>query len=115
MSYQYTPQYMSRRNQNWSRNQNATRFTSSIKLGPVSHTVLVAIMIAVLGLIYLTQATKSTSYDYEAQKIDAQIADLNSKKADLEIENARLTALENIKNSTVAKEMSKPDSVNYVP
>lgn len=115
MSYHHTALYMSRRNQNWSRNQNNNRFTSSIKLGPVSHTVLVALIIATLGLIYLTQATKSTSYDYEAQKIDAQIADLNNKKSDLEIENARLTALENIKNSMVAKDMSKPESINYVP
>jgi len=115
MSYQYPAQYMNRRNQNWSRNQNTTRFTSSVKLGPVSHTVLVGLMIATFGLIYLTQATKSTSYDYEAQKIDAQIAELNTRKSDLEIENSRLTALENIKNSTVAKEMSKPETINYVP
>jgi len=106
---------MSRRNQNWSRNQNTTRFKSSIKLGPVSHTVLVALMVAVLGLIYLTQATRATSYDYESQKIDSQIADLTTKKSDLEIENARLSALESIKNSTVAKEMTTPVSVNYVP
>lgn len=115
MSYQPTAQYMSRRNQNWSRNQNTTRFKPSIKLGPISHTVLVALMIAVLGLIYLTQATRATSYDYESQKIDSQIADLTTKKSDLEIENARLSALETIKNSTVAKEMTTPVSVNYVP
>lgn len=106
---------MSRRNQSWSRNQNTTKFTPSVKLGPVSHTVLIAIMVATLGIIYLTQATKSTSYDYEAQKIDAQISDLKTKKIDLEIENARLTALENIKNTVVAKEMNQPGSVNYVP
>jgi len=115
MSYQYPAQYMNRRNQNWSRNQNTTRFTSSVKLGPVSHSVLVGLMIATFGLIYLTQATKSTSYDYEAQKIDTQISELKSKKVDLEIENARLTALEEIKESTVAKQMNQPSSVSYVP
>ena len=52
--------YTSRRQQNWSRNQNTTRFKSSVKLGPVAHTVLVALMITVLGLIYLTQATRAT-------------------------------------------------------
>ena len=59
----------------------------------MTHTVLVALMITVLGLIYLTQATKATSYDYEAQEIDAQIAELETEKTDLEVENARLTAL----------------------
>ena len=70
-------------------------------------------MILVLGLIYLTQATKPTSYGYEFQKIDAEIAELESKKSDLEVENARLTALESIENSSVAKEMTTPEIVNY--
>ena len=79
------------------------------------HTILVALMVAVLGLIYLTQATKATSYDYEAQKIDSQIAELEHQKSDLEIENARLTALETVKNSSVAREMTEPVSTRYIP
>lgn len=106
--------YYNRRQQNWSRNQNTTRFQSAVKLGPVAHTVLVALMIIVLGLIYVTQATRTTGYDYEAQKIDNQIADLNEQKGELEIENARLTALETVKNSSVAKEMTTPVSSQYI-
>lgn len=113
MSYSSTA-YTSRRQQNWSRNQNTTRFTSSIKLGPVAHTVLVALMIVVLGLIYLTQATRTTSYDYEAQRIDSQIAELNEQKSDLQVENARLTALQNVKSSSVAAAMSTPASTDYI-
>lgn len=113
MSYQRIPQYSSRRQQNWSRNQNTVAFVSPVKLGPVAHTVLVALMITVLGLIYLTQATRATSYDYEAQKVDSQIADLTTRKADLEVENARLTALETVKSSSVAREMTAPASSEY--
>jgi hypothetical protein len=68
----------------------------------------------VLGLIYLTQATRATGYDYEAQKIDTKIADLTSQKTDLEVENARLTALETVRNSTVAREMTSPAATDYV-
>jgi len=114
MSYQQNNTYTSRRQQNWSRNQNTTRFVSAVKLGPVAHTILIALMITVLGLIYLTQATRATSYDYASQKIQTEIADLNDQKADLEIENARLTALETIKNSSVAREMTAPASTEYV-
>ncbi len=114
MSYQRTQNfYSSRRQQNWSRNQNTVAFISNVKLGPVTHTVLVALMVTVLGLIYLTQATRATSYDYATQKIDSQISELNSQKSDLEIENARLTSLENVKNSTVAATMSAPASTVY--
>ena len=114
MSYQRSAQYSSRRQQNWSRNQNTVPFISSVKLGPVAHTVLVALMITVLGLIYLTQATRATGYDYEAQKIDSQIAELSTKKSDLEVENARLTALETVKNSNVAREMTTATGTEYV-
>ncbi len=117
MSYTRTQQFSqfsSRRQSSWNRNQNTVAFTSAIKLGPVAHTVLVALMITVLGLIYLTQATRATGYDYEAQKIDSQIAELSTKKDDLEVENARLTALENVQNSSVAREMTAPASTDYV-
>ncbi len=104
-----------RRQQNWNRNQNTVAFVSSVKLGPVTHTVLVALMVTVLGLIYLTQATRATGYDYEAQKIDSKIADLTNKKTDLEVENARLTALESVRNSSVAKNLTAPAATDYVP
>ena len=118
MSYQTTQQFYSSRRRpmassGWNRNQNTVAFVSNVKLGPVAHTVLVALMITVLGLIYLTQATRATSYDYEAQKIDSQIAELTTKKSDLEVENARLTALENVQNSNVAKAMTTPSSTDY--
>lgn len=117
MSYQTTQQlYATRRrpqSNGWSRNQNTVAFVSSVKLGPVAHTALVALMITVLGLVYLTQATRATGFDYEAQKIDSQIADLSTKKSDLEVENARLTALETVQNSNVAKAMTTPSSTDY--
>lgn len=113
MSYQRTQNFSSRRQQNWSRNQNTVAFASAVKLGPVTHTVLIALMITVLGLIYLTQATRATSYDYATQKIDNQIAELNTQKSDLEIENARLTALETVKSSSVASTMTAPESTEY--
>lgn len=114
MYYQRTQNFSSRRQQNWSRNQNTVAFVSAIKLGPVTHTVLIALMITILGLIYLTQATRATSYDYATQKIDSQIAELNTQKSDLQIENARLTALETVKNSSVASTMTAPKTTNYV-
>ncbi|HMQ95778.1 MAG TPA: hypothetical protein PKD19_01025 [Candidatus Saccharibacteria bacterium] len=106
--------FSTRRSGQMSRNYNSVSFVSSVKLGPVTHTVLVALMITVLGLIYLTQATKATSYDYAASKIDSQIAELTIQKNDLEVENARLMALDNISNSSVAASMTQPSSTQYV-
>lgn len=114
MSYSpRTSQFTSRRQSSWNRNQNQARFVSSVKFGPVTHTVFVALMITVLGLIYLTQAASATNYDYDIQGVDQKIAELSNEKADLEIENARLTALENVRNSSVARQMTKPVETNY--
>lgn len=106
-------QFNARRTQSWSRNQNTTKFSSPVKLGPVTHTVLVALMITVLGLIYLTQATHATTYSYESQDIENQIATLNNQKTDLQVENARLTALTSVQNSNVASTMAAPSETNY--
>ena len=96
------------------RNQNGTRYRSETKLGPVAHTVLVALMITVLGLVYLTQATKTSAYSYEVQDLDTQISELSAKKSELEVQNARLTALERVKGSAVATAMTTPEATDYV-
>lgn len=114
MSYSTrTTQFTTRRQSSWNRNQNQTRFVSSVKLGPVTHTVFVALMVTVLGLIYLTQAASATNYDYSIQGVDSRIAELTNEKADLEIENARLTALESLRNSSVARQMASPAETNF--
>lgn len=106
----YTP----RRARSMGRNQNSVSFATAVKLGPVMNVMLVALMITVLGLIYLTQATKATGYDYAIQDIDAKIADLTIQKNDLEVENARLMAIKKIEASSVASNMSTPNDVQYV-
>lgn len=114
MSYTRTAQFSSRRQSNWGRNQNTVAFASAVKLGPITHTVLIALMITVLGLIYLTQATRASAYDYAANEIDAKISTLTDQKKDLEVDTARLTALKEIQNSTVAKNMTAPAETQYV-
>ncbi|MEO8691802.1 MAG: hypothetical protein ABI397_03405 [Candidatus Saccharimonas sp.] len=103
-----------RRQSNWGRNQNTVAFASAIKLGPITHTVLVALMIAVLGLIYLTQATRVSGYDYAANSVSDKISSLSQEKENLEVENARLTALQTVKDSSVAKAMVAPSSTQHV-
>ena len=114
MSYSRTIQFNSRRTGQWGRNQNTVAFTSAVKLGPVTHTVLVALMITILGLIYLTQATRASGYDYAASQTADKISTLANQKKDLEVENARLTALQAVKSTSVAKTMTVPTDVQHV-
>jgi cell division protein FtsL len=102
-----------RRSHAMGRNYNSVGYASSVKLGPVTHTVLVALMITVLGLIYLTQATQATGYDYTLEEIDSKIADLSVQKTDLEVENAKLTSLQAIRDSSVAANMTQTTELEY--
>lgn len=106
---------LSNRNQSmaWRRNQNTVRYKFAAGLGPVSHTVLIAIMLCVLGLMYLTQITKTSTYGYQINDLQTKKDQLLSDKRDLEVESARLQALERVKQSDVAKAMTTPVVTDY--
>lgn len=97
----------------WRRNQNTVRHQLTSGLGPISHTVLIAIMLCILGLIYLTQITKTSAYGYQINDLKNKQEKLADQKRDLEVESARLQALERVKNSDVAKAMTSPRETNY--
>ncbi|MGH7196287.1 MAG: hypothetical protein ACREGJ_00790 [Candidatus Saccharimonadales bacterium] len=99
--------------QSWRRNQNTVKFQTGISLGPVSHTVIIAVMLAVLGLIYLTQITKTSTYGYQINELNTQKEELLSEKRDLEVETARLQALERVQQSDVAKALETPSQTDY--
>lgn len=116
MSHYYrasAPAFSSRQERMWRRNQNTVAFAPSIKLGPISHTVLIALMVATLGLIYLTQVTRSGAYSYDIYSLDQQLASLQQQKDDLANQNARLQALSTVANSSVAKAMTTPTTTEY--
>ena len=114
MAYKRTPAFQSARTARaWSRNQNNTRFMSSVALGPVAHTILVALMVVVIGLIYLGHATQVTNYDHQANRQEQKLAELDARRSELEVQNARQTALKKVKSSNVAKAMTSPSEVSY--
>ena len=98
----------------WRRNQNTVRHRFGMNLGPVSNAVIIAIMLCLLGLIYLTQVTRSSTYGYQINDLQQKQQALLSQQADLEVENARLQSLEHVQQTDVAKAMTTPSEVNYI-
>lgn len=88
----------------WVRNRNTVRHTSKT-LGSVSQSVILAILVLVVGLIYVTQGTKATSYDYELSRVEEEIAELEARKDDLAVERAKLTSIAQSNNNEVATAM----------
>lgn len=85
------------------RQQNSTRITVREQtLGPVSNTILVIVMACFLGLLYLTQVTKTNTLSYQLNDLKTQESGLKTERNDLEVAAARLQSLERARNSQTA-------------
>lgn len=88
------------------RNQNNTAFKKpSRTLGPVSNTVILIVLACLLGLLYLTQVTKTNAYGYDLSQLEEEQATLQEEREELEIASARLQSLDRAQNSEVAQAM----------
>ncbi|HVS58811.1 MAG TPA: hypothetical protein VHD60_03685 [Candidatus Saccharimonadales bacterium] len=88
------------------RNQNAISFRPTERtLGPVSNTIVLIVLACLLGLLYLTQITKTDAYGYTINNLQQQQAQLKSEHDDLEVASARLQSVDRVQNSSTAKNM----------
>lgn len=89
------------------RNQNAIdyRANRSTRLGPISNTVMLIVLACLLGLLYLTQVTKTNAYGYQINALTEQQSQLASEHDDLEVASARLQSLDRVQASPQATAM----------
>ena len=86
------------------RNQNGVAYRAQVRaFGPVSNTIILIVLALLLGLLYLTQVTKTNAYGYKISSLQQEQADLRAQHDDLEVASARLQAVERVQNSEVAK------------
>jgi len=98
----------------WARNRNAVRHAPRVTLGPVSHTITVMLLVLIVGLIYVTQGTKATSYDYALNSVNDEIASLEAQNNSLAAENARIVAATASEQNEVALTMVDARAAGYV-
>lgn len=88
------------------RNQNLVAVKARTHtLGPVSNTITLIVLACLLGLLYLTQVTKTNAYGYQINALQENQAQLKDEHDDLEVTSARLQSLSRVQNSAVAKSM----------
>jgi hypothetical protein len=86
--------------------QNITRATTQTRtLGPISNTIALLIMACILGLLYLTQVTKTNALSYELNDLRNQEAALKEEQNELQLDAARLLSVERAQNSEVATKL----------
>lgn len=88
------------------RNQNTVNFTNSAKtLGPISNTIILIVLACLIGLLYLTQVTKTNSFGYTINDLQQQQSQLEDQNANLKVSAARLQSLQRVADSSVAKNL----------
>ena len=88
------------------RNQNSVSFrVKAHTLGPISNTIILIVLACLLGLLYLTQVTKTNAYGYQINNLQLQQTQLKNQHDDLEVASARLQSLSRVQSSTVAKNL----------
>src|ERR1700740_2962741 len=89
-----------------SKGRNTTSFRNRERtLGPISNTIILIVLACVLGLLYLTQVTKTNAFGYRINDLRQQQTQLKQEHDELEVSAARLQALSRVQSSDVAKAM----------
>lgn len=95
---------LGRKSATYGRNKNATAFrTQERALGPISNTIILIVLALVLGLLYLTQVTKTNAYGYEINSLRQERTRLNAEHDDLAVASARLQSVDRVQESQEAK------------
>lgn len=89
-----------------SRGQNAVSFAESDKkLGPISNAIVILVMVCLLGLVYLTQVTKTNSFSYSINNLEKDKITLQEQQKDLELSAARLRSVDSEKVARAAESL----------
>lgn len=88
------------------RNQNTTSFKAKEQaIGPVSNTIMLIILACLLGLLYLTQVTKTNAFSYRINDLKEKQTSLQAENDQLVVDSARLQSLERVRNSDASKKL----------
>ncbi|HEY5268447.1 MAG TPA: hypothetical protein VII94_04950 [Candidatus Saccharimonadales bacterium] len=103
----YSNSIASSRQKYSTRNQNSTSFQDNSKtLGPVSNTIILIVLACLLGLLYLTQVTKTNTFSYQINSLESQRAQLQTQHDQLEVDSTRLQSIERVASSVTTQQLA---------
>lgn len=103
------------RAQRLGRNRNTVVHRNKHQLGPVSHALLIGLILTGLGLLYLVQITRTSVYGFEVNTLRQTHEQLSQQNQTLQVEAARLQSLERIESSELVKQFEPADDLGYLP
>lgn len=89
-----------------SRHQNVVSMKETARtIGPVSNTIVLVVLSCLLGLLYLTQVTKTNASGYAINSLQKEQTALQKEQEQLELSAARLQSLDRVAASSEAKSL----------
>jgi cell division protein FtsL len=111
----YGKTVLSSRASAYQRNHNVVTMSAKrAGLGPVSNIIVLVVLMCLLGLMYLTQVTKTNALGYKVSDLTTQQSELKEEYASLQVESERLQSLERVKASEVAKNLQETKPTAFV-
>lgn len=88
------------------KNQNTVSFArEKTSLGPVSNAIIVLVITCLIGMIYLTQVTKTNAFSYQIDRLEQQQSQLKEDQKDLELKAARMRSIDSETVANAADEL----------
>lgn len=88
------------------RHQNAVSFATHEKtIGPISNTIILVVLSCLIGLLYLTQVTKTNANGYSLDDLQKEHSALLQEHDELELNAARLQSLDRVANSPASQSL----------
>ncbi|HEX5797056.1 MAG TPA: hypothetical protein VFX86_01550 [Candidatus Saccharimonadales bacterium] len=88
------------------RHQNAVSMAEQARtIGPISNSIVLVLLSCLLGILYLTQVTKTNATGYKINQLKEEYSQLQKDHAELELSAARLQSMDRVAGSPVTKNL----------
>lgn len=97
------------------RNRNSVRVDVLSGFGPISNAIILGIILALGGILYITQITKTNSFGYQISTLSQQKNELIDQNQQLELDIARLQSQERLASTDAAKALvAEPEATQFI-
>ncbi len=113
MTYRTAAMSANQPQKSFRKNRNTVSYNGGLsKLGPVSNMVVVFILLSLIGLLYLSQITKTNNYSYEIDELENKYNQELKLNQSLKQDAARLRSIQRVANAANSQGLVEANEQN---
>ena len=95
------------------KNQNIVKNKIRLESGPVTTILMMVSLLLILGLMYLSQVTKTSTFNNKISNLEQKQNQLQSSKDNLSIDAARLQSIAEAKKAAETTKLAQVKTVSF--